>query len=105
MAKVAAKAGKDQPSTAADAKVDSVLRRPAEQEYAAELEALKAHDKEPRPEGWNLSPKAVRTYILGGKAGDVPIKRWPSAATLPAVPGCRPHCHCPTRSSRPLSAS
>lgn len=52
---------------------DSVLRRPAEIEYAAELEALKAADKEPRPEGWLLSPKAVRTYILGGKAGSTTI--------------------------------
>src|SRR6185437_3052826 len=53
---------------------DGALRLPAEVEYAAELEALKAVDNDARPEGWNLSPKAVRTYILGGKAGGVEIK-------------------------------
>jgi MoxR-like ATPase len=52
---------------------DGVLRQPAEIEYAAELEALRAVDKEPRPEGWLLSPKAVRTYVLGGKAGSTTI--------------------------------
>jgi MoxR-like ATPase len=57
-----------------DANPLSVLRRPAEQEYAAELAALRANDREPRPEGWQLSPKAVRTYILGGKAGGVEIR-------------------------------
>src|SRR5947209_7671561 len=52
----------------------TALRRPAEVEYAAELEALKAADKDPRPEGWQLSPKAVRTYVLGGKAGGAEIR-------------------------------
>jgi MoxR-like ATPase len=52
---------------------DGVLRLPAEVEYVAELESLRAVDKEPRPEGWLLSPKAVRTYILGGKAGTTVI--------------------------------
>src|SRR5262249_55259983 len=37
-------------------------------------EALKKTDKDARPEGWQLSPRAVRTYILGGKAGDVAIR-------------------------------
>lgn len=52
---------------------DGVLRLPAEIEFAAELEALRASDKEMRPEGWQLSPRAVRTYLLGGKAGDTVI--------------------------------
>jgi MoxR-like ATPase len=52
----------------------AVLRLPAEQEYAHELEALAKHDKHPRPEGWNLSPRAVLTYLLGGKAGDVEVR-------------------------------
>ncbi len=56
------------------ATTDGALRQPAEVEYAAELEALKAVDKDPRPEGWLLSPKAVRTYILGGKAGNTVIR-------------------------------
>lgn len=76
MAKIVAKE-KDQ-AAAADknngAAADGALRLAAEVEYAAELEALKAVDKEPRPEGWLLSPKAVRTYILGGKAGNTVIR-------------------------------
>lgn len=57
-----------------DANPVAILRRPAEQEYAAELAALKANDRDPRPEGWQLSPKAVRTYILGGKVGGVEVR-------------------------------
>jgi MoxR-like ATPase len=52
---------------------DSVLRQPAEILFAAELEALAREDKGERPEGWRLSPKAVETYILGGKAGGLAI--------------------------------
>ncbi|MFT3782797.1 MAG: AAA family ATPase [Nibricoccus sp.] len=43
----------------------SVLRPPAEITYAEELAALKATDTGPRPKGWNLSPRAVRTFIVG----------------------------------------
>jgi MoxR-like ATPase len=46
------------------------LRLPAEQDYAAELAALAAGDSFHRPPGWALSPKAVVTYLMGGKAGD-----------------------------------
>src|SRR5262249_20758705 len=52
----------------------AALRQPAEVEYAAELAALKAADRDPRPEGWQLSPKAARTYVLGGKAGGTEIR-------------------------------
>src|SRR5262245_18782460 len=52
---------------------ENVLRQPAEILFATELEALAKEDKADRPEGWRLSPKAVETYILGGKAGDVAI--------------------------------
>jgi MoxR-like ATPase len=52
----------------------TILRRPAEVEYTAELAALAAADREERPDGWNLSPRAVRTYILGGKAGSTEIR-------------------------------
>src|SRR5689334_18184457 len=41
------------------------LRTPAEEKFAAELEALKKHDKAPKPPGWMLSPRAVETYVLG----------------------------------------
>lgn len=43
------------------------LRLPAEQTYAAELEALKA-DSGNKPPGWALSPRAALTYLMGGKA-------------------------------------
>lgn len=46
------------------------LRLPAEEIYAAELAVLKASDSAPKPEGWAMSPQAVVTYILGGKAAD-----------------------------------
>ncbi|AJS58649.1 AAA family ATPase [Paenibacillus sp. IHBB 10380] len=51
----------------------NVLRLPSEKLYSEELEALKNMDKDSRPAGWQLSPKAVLTYITGGKAGDTEI--------------------------------
>ncbi len=50
-----------------------ILRQPAEVTYAKEIEALKASDDAPKPEGWVLSPQAVVTYLLGGKAGGTEI--------------------------------
>ncbi len=47
-----------------------ILRLPAETTFAAELEALKRGDQGPRPQGWSLSPKAVVTYLMGGKSAD-----------------------------------
>jgi MoxR-like ATPase len=46
------------------------IRLSAEEVYAHELSALAAGDKLVRPANWLLSPKAVVTYILGGKAAD-----------------------------------
>jgi MoxR-like ATPase len=43
----------------------AMLREPAEVRYAAELQALAAADRDPRPPGWRLSPRAVRSFILG----------------------------------------
>jgi MoxR-like ATPase len=43
-----------------------VQRRHAEQEYASELEAVREADEGPRPPNWRLSPRAVKTYLLGG---------------------------------------
>lgn len=77
MAKIAAKTKAEETSgssTSNGAKPGDVLRRPAEIEYAEELAVLKANDKDPRPEGWALSPKAVRTYILGGKVAGKDIR-------------------------------
>lgn len=55
-------------------KKENVLRLPAELLYAHELEALKIEDKnEEKPSGWQLSPKAVLKFIIGGKANGVDI--------------------------------
>jgi MoxR-like ATPase len=51
----------------------AMLRPPAEVTYSEELAALSADDKFERPPGWKLSPRAVCTYICGGKAGKLEI--------------------------------
>ena len=48
----------------------AAIRLPVEQAYAAELQALSRNDDRQKPAGWSLSPKAVLTYLLGGKADD-----------------------------------
>ncbi|MFC4100820.1 AAA family ATPase [Paenibacillus xanthanilyticus] len=55
------------------AEKQNVMRLPAEALYAHELAALKEIDKAPRPAGWQLSPRAVLTYLTGGTAGDTVI--------------------------------
>ncbi|UBV44662.1 AAA family ATPase (plasmid) [Deinococcus taeanensis] len=50
-----------------------VLRQHAEHAYAHELAALAEHDRHPRPPMWNLSPRAVLTYLMGGQAGETEI--------------------------------
>ena len=51
-----------------------VLRLPAELLYKHEIEALLLEDKgEEKPLGWQLSPKAVLKYIVGGKANGIEI--------------------------------
>lgn len=47
-----------------------LLRPHAEQEFAAELEALVRTDDRPRPTSWRLSPWAVVTYLMGGTLKD-----------------------------------
>jgi MoxR-like ATPase len=46
-------------------------RLPAEVQYEAELASLATADAGPRPPGWRLSPRAVRTFILGDPARQV----------------------------------
>ena len=46
-------------------KQPTVLRAPAEVQYAGELAALEKVDKDPRPAGWKLSPRSVRSFICG----------------------------------------
>src|ERR671918_2022347 len=43
------------------------LRTAAEDLHAAELDALAREDDRARPTNWRLSPRAVVTYLMGGK--------------------------------------
>ena len=47
-----------------------ILRPHAEDAYVNELKALQKADDRQRPSGWNLSPWAVVTYLLGGTLDD-----------------------------------
>jgi len=44
---------------------DQAVRLPVEQRHADELARLAAADKDAKPPGWQLSPRAVRSFILG----------------------------------------
>src|SRR5574338_668124 len=48
----------------------TILRPHAEQEYAAELSAIARQDDHPRPPNWELSPRGVALYLLGGALPD-----------------------------------
>ena len=56
-------------ATASNGASRDILRAPAEVLYAEEIEHLCKEDKYPRPPGWKMSPRAVLTYICGGKLG------------------------------------
>jgi MoxR-like ATPase len=58
------------PDGSAPATSTDKLRPHAEQEYKAELAALRRADDRPRPPRWQLSPWAVVTYLLGGQLPD-----------------------------------
>lgn len=47
------------------------LRAPAEQVHHADLTRLAEKDPGPRPPGWKLSPRAVRSFIVGDSKLDV----------------------------------
>jgi MoxR-like ATPase len=51
--------------------VAEALRLPAEQRYPAELAALAANDKDPKPANWKLSPRSVETFILGSQGKEL----------------------------------
>jgi MoxR-like ATPase len=51
----------------------SDMRLTAEVAYAAEIAALIADDKDDKPTGWQMSPKAALKYIVGGTAGKTTI--------------------------------
>ena len=48
-------------------KMNDVLRKHAEIQFAEELAELKKSDNHQRPTNWAMSPWAVATYLLGGK--------------------------------------
>jgi len=52
---------------------DDILRLPAEQIFAAQLEALRQNDTDKPPASWKLSPRSVLAYIIGGKTLDATI--------------------------------
>ncbi len=56
----------------------TVLRAPAELRHAEELAALAANDAGDRPQGWRLSPRAVRTFVCGSD-GDALAHEWQGA--------------------------
>ncbi|KAF0178493.1 MAG: ATPase [Limisphaerales bacterium] len=60
------------------------LRPPAEMLHEAELAALTANDRDSRPPGWKLSPKAVRTFLLGSN-GDALPHEWGGKKTKTVV--------------------
>ncbi len=51
-----------------------VLRPPVETLFSEELGLLAAADSGPRPPGWRLSPRAVRSFICGGESPKVARK-------------------------------
>jgi len=57
-------------------------RPPAEVTYKDELERLRAEDEEPRPPGWRLSPRAVRTFVLGDPTRNIRKKLVGSASLV-----------------------
>jgi MoxR-like ATPase len=50
-----------------------LLRLPAEQLYKDEIQALIAADKDDKPVGWQMSPRSVLMFIVGGKAGKTAV--------------------------------
>ena len=63
----------DAPPAASAGAPSDMLRAPAETLYAEELEQLAKTDPHPKPPGWRMSPRAVHTYICGGKAGTMTV--------------------------------
>lgn len=52
---------------------NQILRLPAEQLFQNEIDALIKAEKNPVPSGWKMSPRSVKTYICGGRAGNTVI--------------------------------
>lgn len=56
---------------AAKAKGPSLQRPPAEITYADEIARLAKNDTSPKPPGWKMSPRAIRSFILGDEKAAV----------------------------------
>ena len=54
-----------EPSDSPEQEDLDVLRRPAEEEYARQIEALQQNDDDVPPASWRLSPRAVLQYVVG----------------------------------------
>jgi MoxR-like ATPase len=67
------KVGDESETTSSGTAATNILRAPAEELFADEIEALIASDKHEKPASWRMSPRAVLTYICGGKAGNKEI--------------------------------
>ena len=61
----------------------NTVRPPAEVRYAAELAAIAANDPHPKPPGWRLSPRAVRTFILGSNGEALSYKQGRKTLSTP----------------------
>ena len=60
---------------------ENVVRTPVEIRFAQELHALITNDaQEPKPTGWQLSPRAIRTFILGSD-GKALVHKWENKKT------------------------
>lgn len=54
--------------------VNNNIRQRAERRYADELDRLRAADSFPKPGGWQLSPRMVRTFVIGDRKLDISRK-------------------------------
>ena len=51
-----------------------ILRQKTESLLREELDWLREHDQEDRPENWELSPRSVLTFVLGGEVAGKTVK-------------------------------
>ncbi len=56
------------------AKTRKQQKPPAEVVYAKELAQLRKEDSDPRPKGWTLSPRSVRSFVLGDESRGISSK-------------------------------
>jgi len=54
--------------------VSNNIRQRSERRYADELERLASADSNPKPDGWQLSPRMVRTFVIGDSKLDISRK-------------------------------